>query len=520
MALRAFTISPLGLWGAASAALLLFLTLGTLLAVAMKAEFTQGLGRADISALRFTLTQAFFSALLSVAFAIPVARALARRQFWGRQILITLLGAPFILPVIVAVLGLLAVFGRNGLFNQTLAMFGIETVSIYGFSGVLLAHVFFNLPLATRLILQAWLAIPSERYRLAQSLGFRPNDVFRQIELPMLREVVPGIFAIIFLICTTSFAVALTLGGGPRATTLELAIYQALRSDFDPGKAALLSSIQFALCTLAAVIAWYFTKQQSTAAGFDRVVQRTDVNTLPMRMIDASVIAFAAMFVILPLAMVVERGLSGILTLPSVVWVAALRSVVMALASAAVMLALVLPLALIAARRRKAWPEAVAYLSVSASPLVIGTGLFILLNPYFSPRDLALPITIFVNAAMSIPFALRALLPEVRAVEATWSPLADQLGMRGMARFRLMLLPRIRRPMGFALGLTAALSMGDLGVVALFADPDAGTLPLMIFRLMGAYRMEQAAGAALLLLILSLTMFMGFDRGGRQNAAT
>jgi thiamine transport system permease protein len=37
--------------------------------------------------------------------------------------------------------------------------------------------------------------------------------------------------------------------------------------------------------------------------------------------------------------------------------------------------------------------------------------------------------------------------------------------------------------------------------------------------LMGAYRMEQAAGAALLLLVLSLALFWLFDRGGRMNAA-
>ena len=35
----------------------------------------------------------------------------------------------------------------------------------------------------------------------------------------MLREVLPGAFVLVFLLCMTSFAVALTLGGGPRATT-------------------------------------------------------------------------------------------------------------------------------------------------------------------------------------------------------------------------------------------------------------------------------------------------------------
>ena len=80
-------------------------------------------------------------------------------------------GAPFILPVIVAVLGLLAVFGRAGILSQALGLLGLPPVPIYGLHGVVLAHVFFNLPLATRLILQGWLAIPAERFRLAASLG-------------------------------------------------------------------------------------------------------------------------------------------------------------------------------------------------------------------------------------------------------------------------------------------------------------------------------------------------------------
>jgi len=77
-----------------------------------------GLNAADWAAFRFTVWQALLSAGLSIALAIPAARALARRRFPGRGVLITLLGAPFILPVIVAVLGLLAVFGRAGLVGS------------------------------------------------------------------------------------------------------------------------------------------------------------------------------------------------------------------------------------------------------------------------------------------------------------------------------------------------------------------------------------------------------------------
>jgi len=132
----------------------------------------------------------------------------------------------------------------------------------------------------------------------------------------------------------------------------------------------------------------------------------------------------------------------------------------------------------------------------------------------------ALPITALVNALMSLPFALRALVPAVALVDRQFGQLADSLSLTGWARMRHLYLPRLRGPVGFAGGLAAALSMGDLGVVALFADPDLATLPLQMYRLMSAYRMQDAAGAGLLLLILSLALFWLFDRGGRINADT
>ena len=107
------------LGGVVLIALLIF-SLGTALVVGLQGRGPGALSSADWSAVKFTLWQASLSALLSIAMAIPVARALARQSFPGRQALITLLGAPFILPVIVGVLGLLAVFGRaEGHNNRT-----------------------------------------------------------------------------------------------------------------------------------------------------------------------------------------------------------------------------------------------------------------------------------------------------------------------------------------------------------------------------------------------------------------
>ena len=508
MAHRAVAISPR--WpGAAAAALVLLLTLGTLAAVGWRAEWSGGLGPADWAAIRFTVVQALWSAGISVLLAIPVARALARRQFTGRNLLITLLGAPFLLPVIVAIVGLLAVFGREGVFNSVLTGLGLPPVSIFGLHGVVLAHVFFNLPLAIRFLLQGWLSIPAERFRLAASLN---APVGRLLEWPMLRAVVPSTFLVIFLICLTSFAVALTMGGGPRATTVELAIYQALRFDFDLGRAALLALIQFSLCAIAALIAWRLTRTDPMGAGLDRVVQRWD---LAKPWLDTALICAAALFLLVPLAMIALRGVPGLFEMPGSVWAAALRSIAVAIGASALCVIMSVALAL----RGGVLMSVIGVLPLAASGLVVGTGAFLIVFPFIRPSDMALVVTLLVNATLALPFALRSIAPAVAQVTEDYGRLAASLDLRGWHWLRLVLLPRIRRPLGFAAGLAAALSMGDLGVIALFAGESEETLPLAMYRLMGAYRMEAAASAALLLLALSFALFWVCDRWGRGNAA-
>ena len=115
-----------GAWALSAA--LATLVLGTALALALRTDsFT--LRPAEWAALTFTLKQAAMSALFATLLAIPVARALARRQFPGRSAMVVLMGAPFLLPVVVAVIGMLSVYGRNGIANQLLAALGFDVTA-------------------------------------------------------------------------------------------------------------------------------------------------------------------------------------------------------------------------------------------------------------------------------------------------------------------------------------------------------------------------------------------------------
>lgn len=516
---------PVARWGGGLAlALIALLTLGTTAALLAHADPGAGLGPGEWAALRFTVTQALLSAIMSSLLAVPVARALARRAFPGRRTFVALLGAPFLLPSLVAVFGLLAVWGRSGLLSGWLVALGLPPLDIYGLRGVVLAHVFFNLPLVARLLLQGWLAVPAETFRLAAQLGFGPWAFFRLVELPMLRRLLPGAFVLVFLLCMVSFAVAMTLGGGPRATTVELAIYQAVRFDFDLGRAALLALVQFALCGIVALAAFRGGAWAAVGGGgLGGLVRRWDAEARATRVRDAVLLTLLGLFLLLPLAMVVAAGSEALLTqgLPAATLPAAVRSIGVALGSTALALGLGLPLAMLidgTRARGGGWAlEAVGLMTIAASPFVIGTGLFILLAPIVDPFAVALPVTATVNAAMALPFVLRALAPPLAEARVRDGRLADSLGIRGFARFRLVTWARLRHPTSFAAGVAAALSMGDFGVIALFAPPDMATLPLLMQRLMGAYRMQAAAAVGLLLVLLTFGLFALFDRPGHRR---
>ena len=511
MASRAVALIP-----ALLALVIVALTLGSAAVTALLGG-GGGLGPADWAAVRFTLLQAALSAAVSALLAVPLARALVRRRFAGRGLLLRLMAAPFLLPVVVAVLGLLAIFGRSGPVNSLLAALGLPPLSVFGLHGVVLAHVFLNLPLVTRMLVHGWQAIPAERFRLAQALGMGPGPQFRHLELPMLRATLPGAAALVFLLCLTSFAVALTLGGGPAASTVELAIYQALRFDFLPGKAATLAAVQFALCASVTLVAMRLARVEGFGAGLGRAVAMPAPGGW-RRGVDGLAILLGAAFLLAPLAAVVWRGVPGLSDLPASVGWAAARSLIVALASAglAAAAALVLVEARVAGRR---WAELAAMLPLAASGLVMGTGLFLVAQPLTTVERIALPVTILVNATLALPYLFGLLLPEALRLQADYARLAESLSLRGAARLQLLVLPRLARPLGFGTGLAAALSMGDLGVVALFAGERGVTLPLLVQRLTSAYRMEAAAAAALLLVGLSFALFWLFDRWGARNAA-
>ena len=472
----------------------------------------------------FTLWQALLSTVLSLLFAIPVARALARRpRFPGRGLLVSALALPLVLPAIVAALAIVGVWGRQGPINDLIAALGGERVSIYGLAGILVAHVFFNMPLAARLFLRHLEAVPTERWRLAAQLGLSPLAVWRTIEWPAMRAHIGGVALLVFALCATSFAIVLVLGGGPRYTTLEVAIYQALRFDFEPGRAVVLAVIQLAL-TGAIALALRGRDSEPVEIGTARAPRRYGNNAGWERAVDAVVIGVAAFYLLAPLLVLVWNGLAADLARlagePAVRGAVATSLILGVLAASLCMLATVaLTLGAHAGGATlRGLSGSVASLVLLVPPTVIGAGWFLALRGTGALFSAAPIMIVVVNAVMALPFAMRIVQPAWARHAGRVDRAALALGMGGWSRLARLDWPAMRPALALAFAFALALSLGDLGVVALFGSQDWTTLPLLLLQRMGSYRTADAAGLALLLAALSLGIVALAALAGRRAA--
>lgn len=473
----------------------------------------------------FTALQASLSALISLALGAAIALALARRAFWGRRLFLGLLGVATSLPAIVAIFAIAAIFGRSGFVNTALAGIGLPRFSIYGLPGILIAHVFFNAAFATRVYLAAIEAIPGEHWRLAASLGMPPFALFRLVDLPVLRRETPGLALLVFIACATSFAIPLTLGGGPASATFEVAIYQAIHFDVDFGRAAGLALLQIAaMATLVTLAAPLLNRPLETAVA-GRRVERPDRDGLPLRLFDAVVLALA-LGLFLPPLLSLAAGVPALAAVPARETLSAtLLSLVIAAAAAGLALfcAYTLSQSRIAlaqaGHRRASRALALAPLLILAvPPLAFAAGLYVLARRLGDPAAIGVPVLILINAMMALPFVHRLVEAPLSVAASRYGRLAASLGMGALARLRLVEAPLLAGPAGAAFAFAMALSLGDLGVVALFGSSSLVTLPALLYARLGAYRMEEAQGIAALLAGLVLLLFLAAERAGRRHA--
>jgi thiamine transport system permease protein len=147
------------------------------------------------------------------------------------------------------------------------------------------------------------------------------------------------------------------------------------------------------------------------------------------------------------------------------------------------------------------------YLAIPS--LILGLGFFMFSQTFQGPQIFwALLALLSANVLMSLPFALSILYPAMLKIAQRYDKLAFSLSLSGKSRWVYCEWPYLKASIAYVFALSFCLSLGDLGVIALFGSDEITTLPWYLYGLMGSYNTKDGAGVALILLVLTLSIFI------------
>ena len=138
-----------------------------------------------ISSIKLTLLTAAIVVPVNTVFGICAAWAIARFEFRGKSLLVTLIDLPFAVSPVIAGLVLVFLFGTHGWFGNWLLDRNVQV--IFAVPGIVLATIFISFPYVARELIPLMQQQGSDEEVAALSLGARPWTTFIRITLPKIR---------------------------------------------------------------------------------------------------------------------------------------------------------------------------------------------------------------------------------------------------------------------------------------------------------------------------------------------
>ena len=451
--------------------------------------------------LLWTFAQAAITCIAALLLGLPVAWVLARFGFWGRQLVLRMLMLPFVVPTLVAALGMLALWGPRGIVSGWLGINLQDTPWL-----LLLGNLFFNLCLVVRAGVDALSQVSAQRVDAARSLGATPWRAFWRVEWPAIMPWLISSLCLVFLYCFAGFGLALVLGG-QRYATIEVEIYTLVAHELKLAEASALALWMLLLTGAVAVAYAYIEKRLAAPSRPEPIALVRPAGQQWWAVVAA--LAVLGVFCAAPLLAIVWRAV----TAGTQVWAQAVDAETLAalcntlrFTAMALLAATVLGVChAIAAQGSLLW-RAAAFLPFVVSPITVAFGL-LLLYPQWSA---SLWLLLAAYAVLAYPFVAKSVAAGLDSLPKHLVYAARTLGASPMRTFWRVTLPLVgpalRRGMAFA----AATALGEFAVTLFLSRPEWATLTTLIYQRLGrpgAVNMDVALVLACFLMALALVAF-------------
>ena len=221
------------------------------------------------AAIRLTLVTALIAVPLNLVFGVAAAWAIAKFEFKGKSLLITLIDLPFSVSPVVAGLIYVLVFGAQGWFGPWLQAHDIKV--IFAVPGIVLATVFVTFPFIAREVIPLMQAQGSDEEQAAIVLGANGWQTFWHVTLPNIKwGLIYGL-----ILCNAramgEFGAVSVVSGHIRGQTNTMPLHvEILYNEYQSVAAFAVASLLalLALVTLAikSVVEWQHAREREAAA--------------------------------------------------------------------------------------------------------------------------------------------------------------------------------------------------------------------------------------------------------------
>ena len=179
-----------------------------------------------------SLVSTAISTVITLVLAYTLAMCVERTNIKCKSIFGILFVLPMLIPSISNGMGLVILFGNNGIVTNFLGLKG----SIYGLSGIVVGSVLYAFPVAYLMLADVMKYEDRSPYEAAQVLGMSKFRQFTAITFPYLRKPLISVVFSTFTLIITDYGVPLMVGG--KYMTLPVVMYQEVIGQLDFGKGA------------------------------------------------------------------------------------------------------------------------------------------------------------------------------------------------------------------------------------------------------------------------------------------
>ncbi len=483
--------------------------------------------------LSFSIKQALLSAAISVLASLPFAAFFSKYTFPGRSLILALSSLSFTMPAILVVLGFVIFYGNNGFLNRALmSLFGLETAPLkilYSYTAIIFAHVYLNFPVSLSLLTGAWSGMSDREEYASYLMGKGRIRTFLSITLPKLKGTLISAFGLIFLFSFSSFMIVLVLGGKPSYYTLEAEIYKRTYTDLAPSSSASLSIFVFVITTIFLLLISGGERLNKRPRGERILIKARRGKILKAFLLCALIL----LFILPPMLSIVYRAFfdrDGIFTLEA--WEnimqssiglesssksAIINSLLIALTSALASVKLAESIVLYSARKNSKLLPVLSSLPLATGSVTLGLGFSFAASYIPSSSILASYLLVFFShLVITLPFAVRTLLPGARRIPTSMINASLTLGASERRTIRRIEIPELTSYRRKAFAFAFALSLGEVNATLTLAEGRVVTLPILLYRMISSYNYQGASALGTILLIEALIFFLIGEKGNRN----